>query len=68
MLGISACSQAIRCALVLLQSSGFLFYGMNTPTKHSAVSGAWVACKHGSLNGFWFYNQDVKRKTMKETE
>lgn len=42
MLGISAWSQAMRDALVLLlQSSSSLFYGMNIPTEHSAVSGAW---------------------------
>lgn len=69
MLGILTYSQAMRGALVpLLQSSSSLFYGMTIPTEPSAVSGAWVAQEHGNVNGFQFYNQDEKRKTMKETE
>lgn len=53
MLGISACSQAMTGALVLLlQSSSSLFLGMDRPAEHSAVSGACVAWEYGSLNGF----------------
>lgn len=53
MLGISACSQAMRGALILLlQSNSSLFHAMVIPAEHSAVSEAWVAWEHGSLNGF----------------